>query len=80
MSRSDSLVNITWQTEYEPDGDLCTLRTGTTNRFDQPLRFPGQEVSMTWEGHDENYNSFKWYGPGLARYTQADPSLTSSAL
>jgi len=70
--QTDTNASITWQAEYEPYGDLWTLRTGTS-RFDQPLRFPGQEVSMTWEGHEENYNMFRWYGAGLARYTQADP-------
>jgi len=70
--QTDTNASITWQAEYEPYGDLWTLRTGTS-RFDQPLRFPGQEVSMTWEGHEENYNIFRWYGAGLGRYTQADP-------
>jgi len=33
---------------------------------------------MTWEGHEENYNVFRWYGAGLGRYTQADPITRST--
>jgi RHS repeat-associated protein len=70
--QTDANATIIWQAEYEPYGDLWTLRTGTS-RFDQPLRFPGQELAMTWEGHEENFNIFRWYGAGLARYSQPDP-------
>ena len=41
-------------------------------RTDQPLRLPGQELAMTWEGPEENYNIFRWYKAGWGRYTQAD--------
>src|SRR5205814_1845855 len=49
-------------------------------RTEQPLRFPGQELAMTWEGAEENYNIFRWYRTGWGRYTQADPiGITSDA-
>jgi len=68
----DASSTITWRAEYEPYGDLWQLRAGDS-RYDQPLRFPGQEVAMTWEGHEENYNVFRWYASGRGRYTSPDP-------
>jgi RHS repeat-associated protein len=62
---------VVWQAEYEPYGNIHEMRVGT--RFDQPLRFPGQEVAMNLEGTEENYNIFRWYRSGWGRYTQADP-------
>jgi RHS repeat-associated protein len=47
------------------------MRKGS--RADQPLRFPGQEAAMTWEGAEDNYNVFRWYSAGWGRYSQADP-------
>jgi len=49
-------------------------------RTDQPLRFPGQELAMTWEGTEENYNVFRWYRAGWGRYTQPDPMGAAGSL
>jgi RHS repeat-associated protein len=68
---TDYNQTITWRAEYEPYGDLYTLRTG--NRTDEPLRFPGQEYAGAWEGHEERYNIFRWYRAGWGRYTHVDP-------
>ena len=54
-------------------GNVYIVREGT--RTDQPLRFPGQELAMTWEGPEENYNIFRWYKSSSGRYTQPDPLL-----
>jgi RHS repeat-associated protein len=67
----DATRIIVWQAEYEPFGNVYEMRVGS--RKDQPLRFPGQEVAMNWEGQEENYNIFRWYRSGWGRYTQADP-------
>jgi RHS repeat-associated protein len=72
LLQTDLTGTVIWRAEYEPYGNLYALRTGTS-RLDQPLRFPGQEVAMTWEGREENYNIFRWYRAGWGRYTQADP-------
>ena len=69
--QTDATRSVIWRAEYEPFGNLYELRAG--NRTDQPLRFPGQEVAMTWEGYEENYNIFRWYRAGWGRYTQPDP-------
>jgi RHS repeat-associated protein len=60
-----------WRAEHEPYGQIWTMRLGT--RTEQPLRLPGQELAMTWEGQEENYNIFRWYRAGWGRYTQSDP-------
>lgn len=70
--QTDSAATVTWRAEYEPYGDLWTLRAGTT-AAEQPLRFPGQEYERKWEGVEERYNIFRWYRSGWGRYTQADP-------
>jgi len=75
----DPATTVTWRAEYEPYGDLWQLRVGES-RWDQPLRFPGQEVALTWEGHEENYNVFRWYRTGLGRYTQPDATGLRSDL
>lgn len=36
-------------------------------RVEQQLRFPGQEVAMTWEGTEERYNIFRRYRSGWGR-------------
>ena len=72
--QTDSTATIQWRVEYEPFGNVYEVRAGT--RTDQPLRFPGQELAMTWEGPEENFNVFRWYGSGWGRYTQADPLRT----
>jgi RHS repeat-associated protein len=69
--QTNATATITWQAEYEPFGHIYTMRTG--ERADQPLRLPGQEAAMAWEGQEENYNVFRWYRGGWGRYTQADP-------
>jgi RHS repeat-associated protein len=69
--QTDSTRSVVWHVEYEPFGNVYAVREGT--RTDQPLRFPGQEVAMAWEGGEENYNVFRWYRGGWGRYTQADP-------
>lgn len=69
LQLSDS--GIEWRAEYEPFGNIHEMRAGT--REGQPLRFPGQEVTLSWEGYEENYNIFRWYRAGWGRYTQADP-------
>lgn len=69
--QTNATANVIWRAEYEPFGNVYEMREG--NRTDQPLRFPGQEVAMNWEGQEENYNIFRWYRSGWGRYTQADP-------
>jgi len=69
--QTDPAASIVWRAEYEPYGDLWSLRAGTA--AEQPLRFPGQEYAGKWEGVEEHYNIFRWYRAGWGRYTQADP-------
>ncbi|HYC62727.1 MAG TPA: RHS repeat-associated core domain-containing protein [Thermoanaerobaculia bacterium] len=69
--QTNATAAITWQAEYEPFGNIYEMRTGT--RTAQPLRFPGQEFAMNWEGQEENYNIFRWYRSGWGRYSSADP-------
>jgi RHS repeat-associated protein len=71
LIQTDSTTAVVWRTEHEPYGNVYLMRKGA--RPDQPLRFPGQELAMSWEGTEENYNIFRWYGAGWGRYTQADP-------
>jgi len=67
---------VPWRAEYEPYGNVYAMRAGA--RTDQPLRFPGQELAMTWEGAEENYNIFRWYRAGWGRYTQFDTWYVSN--
>jgi RHS repeat-associated protein len=69
--QTDATGAVIWRAEYEPYGDVRQMRVGTAT--DQPLRLPGQEVAMTSEGSEENYNIFRWYRAGWGRYSQADP-------
>jgi RHS repeat-associated protein len=69
--QTDTSAAISWRAEYEPFGDVWTMRAGTPT--DQLLRFPGQEYERRWEGMEERYNIFRWYRAGWGRYTQADP-------
>lgn len=71
LLQTDANANVVWQAEYEPFGSIYKMRVG--ERLDQPLRFPGQEAAMTWEGMEENYNIFRWYRAGWGRYTSPDP-------
>jgi RHS repeat-associated protein len=71
LIQTDPTTAIVWRAEHEPYGNVYLMRKGS--RTDQPLRFPGQEAAMTWEGAEENYNIFRWYRGGWGRYTQADP-------
>jgi uncharacterized protein RhaS with RHS repeats len=54
--------SVVWRAEYEPFGNIHEMRAGS--RHDQPLRFPGQDLAMTWEGYEESYNVFRWYRVG----------------
>lgn len=69
--QTDMAGAIVWQAEYEPYGAIWEMRVGKGSQ--QPLRFPGQETAMTWEGQEEHYNIFRWYKSGWGRYSQADP-------
>jgi RHS repeat-associated protein len=71
LLQTDANRNIVWRAEHEPYGNVWQMRVGS--RTDQPLRLPGQDLAMTWEGAEENYNVFRWYRAGWGRYTQADP-------
>jgi RHS repeat-associated protein len=73
LLQADAAATVTWRVEYEPFGNVWKTRSG--NSADQPLRFPGQELAMTWEGGEENYNIFRWYRASFGRYTQSDPVL-----
>jgi RHS repeat-associated protein len=68
--QTDASGAVVWRAEYDPYGDVRQMRVGAPT--DQPLRFPGQEVAMTSEGGEENYNIFRWYRAGWGRYTQSD--------
>ncbi|HJW96222.1 MAG TPA: RHS repeat-associated core domain-containing protein, partial [Thermoanaerobaculia bacterium] len=69
--QTDATGSVAWRAEYEPYGDVWTMRTGAAG--DQLLRFPGQEYVGKWEGTEERYNIFRWFRAGWGRYTQADP-------
>jgi RHS repeat-associated protein len=77
--QTDQNAATAWRVEYEPYGDIYRTRApeGTEQNPnatpDQPLRFPGQEAAMNWEGTEERYNIHRWYRSGWGRYTQADP-------
>jgi RHS repeat-associated protein len=75
--QTDATATVVWRAEHEPYGNIWKMRTGS--RTDQPLRLPGQDLAMTWEGAEENYNVFRWYRADWGRYTQGDP-LRSSAV
>jgi YD repeat-containing protein len=77
LIQTDTTTDIVWRAEHEPYGNVYLMRNGS--RTDQPLRSPGQEVAMTWEGAEENYNVFRWYGAGWGRYTQPDPAGVGGA-
>lgn len=72
LIQTDSAGSVMWQAEYDPFGSVYAMMVG--NPGDQPLRFPGQFVAWTGnDGHEENYNVFRWYRSGWGRYTQSDP-------
>lgn len=72
IMETDTTGAVAWRAEYEPFGNVYTMRTGS--RTDQTLRFPGQQVAFTNNaGDEESYNIFRWYRTGWGRYTQADP-------
>jgi len=79
LLQTNAAATAVWRVEYEPWGDIWQRRVpapveeGPDPVVDQPLRFPGQEAAMTWEGTEERYNIFRWYRSGWGRYTQADP-------
>ena len=73
--QTTSSGNIYWQADYEPFGAIYQERTSDVH---QPLRLPGQEAEefSTTDGPNgatgRYYNSFRWYRPFYARYTQPD--------
>jgi RHS repeat-associated protein len=69
--QTDATGAIVWRAEYEPYGDVRQLRAGAAT--EQPLRLPGQEVAMTSEGSEENYNIYRFYRSPWGRYSQVDP-------
>ncbi len=71
LLQADASAAIVWRAEYEPYGDIWSMRAGTP--AEQILRFPGQEYVGKWEGVEERYNIARWYRSGWGRYTQADP-------
>ncbi|HEY4642996.1 MAG TPA: RHS repeat-associated core domain-containing protein [Thermoanaerobaculia bacterium] len=71
LLQTDAAGSVVWRAEYEPYGDVWTMRTGASG--DQLLRFPGQEYVGKWEGTEERYNIFRWYRAGWGRFTSADP-------
>jgi RHS repeat-associated protein len=74
--QTDASGAVVWRAEYDPYGDIRQMRAGTPT--DQPLRFPGQELTMTSEGGEEDYNIARWYRSSWGRYTSADPLLLST--
>jgi uncharacterized protein RhaS with RHS repeats len=78
LLQTDLSTAIVWRAEYEPYGNVYLMRKGS--RADQPLRFPGQEEAMTWEGTEENYNVFRWYragGGGIRKRIEYAPKFLS---
>ena len=77
--QSSSAQGVTWRAEYEPFGEVYTLRSYDRH---QPLRLPGQEAEQLGTGAngvtERSYNIFRWYNGGWGRYTQADPIRTNS--
>jgi RHS repeat-associated protein len=76
--QTDASGAIQWRAEYEPYGDIWTMRLNSDGvtvaaAGDQPLRFPGQEYAGKWEGTEERYNIHRWYRSVGGRYTQVDP-------
>jgi RHS repeat-associated protein len=77
--QTDQNAATAWRVEYEPYGEIYRTRVPEWTEEnpiatpDQPLRFPGQEAAMNWEGTEERYNIFRWYRAGWGRYTQVDP-------
>lgn len=67
--QTDASKTVVWRAEYSPFGEIYATRNGQA--ADQPLRFPGQDISLHLDG--ENYNVFRWYRSGWGRYTQSDP-------
>jgi RHS repeat-associated protein len=78
LIQMDNTTAIVWRAEHEPYGNVWKTRAGA--RTDQPLQFPGQELAMTWEGGEENYNVFRWYESSFGRYAQADPLGLSAGI
>jgi RHS repeat-associated protein len=76
LLQTDGTGSVVWRAEYEPYGDVWTMRTGLAG--DQLLRFPGQEYVGKWEGTEERYNIHRWYRSGWGRYTQADKMAFST--
>ena len=73
--QTNQTAQVVWRAEYEPYGQVFTLRAGEGRH--QPLRLPGQEAEQFDSGangvSERSYNIFRWYRAGWGRYTQADP-------
>ncbi|HEX3529965.1 MAG TPA: carboxypeptidase regulatory-like domain-containing protein, partial [Thermoanaerobaculia bacterium] len=72
--QTSSTQGVTWRAEYEPFGEVYTLRSYDRH---QPLRLPGQEAEQLGLGAngvtERSYNIHRWYRGGWGRYSQADP-------
>ncbi|MFV1962889.1 MAG: RHS repeat-associated core domain-containing protein, partial [Acidimicrobiia bacterium] len=72
---NDGAANVVWQVDYEPYGQVWSLRLGSD--LHQPLRLPGQEaeqLNIGLNGATERYyNVHRWYRSRWGRYTQSDP-------
>jgi YD repeat-containing protein len=74
--QTSTAAAIVWRAEYEPFGNLHTLRAGITPD-DQPLRFPGQQVAYTTAAGEESYNVFRWYRGGVGANDAARSTFES---
>lgn len=73
--QTDAQAQVVWRAEYEPYGQVFTLRAGEGRH--QPLRLPGQEAEQFESGAngvtERSYNIFRWYRSAWGKYTQPDP-------
>ena len=63
---TDRDSTVVWSADYKPFGEA----TFTTNTISDPFRFPGQYYENETGLHN---NYFRYYDPGMARYSKADP-------
>lgn len=78
IMQTNDEATVVWRAEYEPFGHIWDMRRDAEGeeigrRTDQPLRLPGQEMAMMWEGQEESYNIYRWYRAGWGRYSSVDP-------
>ncbi|HXI12029.1 MAG TPA: RHS repeat-associated core domain-containing protein [Thermoanaerobaculia bacterium] len=73
--QTNQAAQVVWRAEYEPYGQVFSLRAGEGRH--RPLRLPGQEAEQFESGPngvtERSYNIFRWYRSGWGRYTTADP-------